>query len=73
MAEEKFQGAYQHLSANSTWLGRKEANEVFETGGVLLTIVDHDKKQFYTKQKAADPMGYEVVKAEILAALRRRS
>jgi len=70
MAEQKFQAAYRYLSANSTWLGRKGGNEVFETGGVLLTIVDHDKKDFYTKQKAADPMGYEVVKAEILEALR---
>ena len=66
-----FNEAYDYLKANSELLVRTEKGkiEVYETNGCLLTVVDLEKREFWTKRRQDDPAKYDLGKRELLEDL----
>ena len=62
-----FESTYQYLISNSTLLKKTDCGkaEIYETGSSLLTIVDLERKEFWTKTKEGlGPNKYEQTKKE---------
>lgn len=68
----KFEKAYECLKANSELLVRTEEGktEVWETNNSLMTVVDFEKREFWTKRKQDDPIKYDFGKAELLERIK---
>lgn len=66
--KDAFNEAYEYLRATSELLVRTEKGkiEVYETNGCLLTVVDFEKREFWTKRRQDDPIKYDLGKAELL-------
>jgi hypothetical protein len=63
-----FEEAYEDLKASSELLVKTKDDlvEVYETGGVLLTVIDFQEKAIGTKRLNGDRAHYEQLKAELM-------